>query len=219
MFCPKCGNKLPDDAKFCTKCGTDVSTGVMNNSPKVQPPKYGERNIQNNFNTHSMNNNENKGLSKKKIVCGIFILLVIIGFVASKTAPKEEKHPPKDQVITQEQTTNTKTTAPKIVNLNENTQTNLPQGTEVVLEGIVELGNGKKANRNFSTGFGTANSQAIIFEINNVDIIVFLRTPSDTSLYEKKLKIRGKIDNKITDPIAHKTHESDIIISDAVIIE
>ena len=26
MFCMKCGTKLPDDAKFCYKCGNDVST-------------------------------------------------------------------------------------------------------------------------------------------------------------------------------------------------
>ena len=26
MFCTKCGNELPVNAKFCTKCGTKVET-------------------------------------------------------------------------------------------------------------------------------------------------------------------------------------------------
>lgn len=31
MFCIKCGNELPDDAKFCSKCG--AKTNVINDSP------------------------------------------------------------------------------------------------------------------------------------------------------------------------------------------
>ena len=25
MFCKKCGNKLPDNAKFCNKCGQQIN--------------------------------------------------------------------------------------------------------------------------------------------------------------------------------------------------
>ena len=28
MFCTKCGNELPVNAKFCTKCGTKVEAGT-----------------------------------------------------------------------------------------------------------------------------------------------------------------------------------------------
>ena len=33
MFCPKCGNQLPDDARFCNKCGntTDLTGQTVGN--------------------------------------------------------------------------------------------------------------------------------------------------------------------------------------------
>ena len=34
MFCPKCGNKLPDNAKFCEKCGSPVASVPNQQSPK-----------------------------------------------------------------------------------------------------------------------------------------------------------------------------------------
>lgn len=30
MFCRKCGEQLPDDAKFCGKCGTKVELPSLN---------------------------------------------------------------------------------------------------------------------------------------------------------------------------------------------
>ena len=40
MFCSNCGKKLPDDAKFCSGCGTPVSPAVPDDadSTPVQPP-------------------------------------------------------------------------------------------------------------------------------------------------------------------------------------
>lgn len=34
MYCQKCGSQNPDDGKFCSKCGTDLSKTNV-----VQPPK------------------------------------------------------------------------------------------------------------------------------------------------------------------------------------
>lgn len=31
MYCPKCGNKLPDGARFCDQCGTNLTGGPVNN--------------------------------------------------------------------------------------------------------------------------------------------------------------------------------------------
>lgn len=38
MFCPKCGNKLLDNAKFCDKCGNPVGSVPNNPSVKNQTP-------------------------------------------------------------------------------------------------------------------------------------------------------------------------------------
>lgn len=37
MFCSKCGNLLPDDAKFCNTCGAPVKT-LQEASPVPQQP-------------------------------------------------------------------------------------------------------------------------------------------------------------------------------------
>ena len=36
-YCPKCGNKLPDDAQFCNECGYSVL--VDNNHTDEETPK------------------------------------------------------------------------------------------------------------------------------------------------------------------------------------
>lgn len=47
MFCTKCGNELPVNAKFCTKCGTKVEAfqpGAIQTNPTPQPqPKKTEQ--------------------------------------------------------------------------------------------------------------------------------------------------------------------------------
>lgn len=39
MFCENCGAKMPDNAKFCTECGTKVSPVVEETKPVVEEPK------------------------------------------------------------------------------------------------------------------------------------------------------------------------------------
>lgn len=35
MFCKKCGNEIPDGAKFCKKCGSPISS-INNNSNELK---------------------------------------------------------------------------------------------------------------------------------------------------------------------------------------
>jgi uncharacterized membrane protein YvbJ len=40
MFCPKCGQQNPDEAKFCGKCGAAVSVApAVPGRPSPEPPK------------------------------------------------------------------------------------------------------------------------------------------------------------------------------------
>ena len=249
MFCIKCGNNLPDGTKFCPKCGAiqkSLSNKDINSLPNSQGGLNGHQHQQSSDEKIDFREMIHESwfmwvslilfppvgillcyINKEKhprwrLICGCFAIIFVVLSISMFFHPKNNT----EQVPTAKTETQTTYNENKpasagnnVVNMNENTDTHLPQGTVVVLEGIVEAGNGKKANRTFATGFGTANSQAIIFTINNVDIKVFLAHPSDTSLFEKKLKIRGKIDNEIKDPIGKKIKENDIVISDAVIID
>ena len=47
MFCPKCGEKLPDDAKFCSKCGSTVQVGCMPQSASKPPQASSKASSQN----------------------------------------------------------------------------------------------------------------------------------------------------------------------------
>ncbi len=46
MFCPQCGNQLPDGSRFCGKCGAQIggaapAPGAPGTGPVVTPPKKG----------------------------------------------------------------------------------------------------------------------------------------------------------------------------------
>ncbi len=36
MFCPNCGNEVPDDSSFCPKCGKEIKTGNVDNKGSQQ---------------------------------------------------------------------------------------------------------------------------------------------------------------------------------------
>lgn len=39
MFCPKCGQELTPQARFCTRCGADLQNLVQQSAPAPEPPK------------------------------------------------------------------------------------------------------------------------------------------------------------------------------------
>lgn len=75
MYCPKCGNQLDERAKFCNKCGANISP-----QPPVNNPVLINMNMQNNQPTNSND--------KKSILIGVgaglsVLLIIILVFVIS----------------------------------------------------------------------------------------------------------------------------------------
>lgn len=86
MYCTNCGQKLPDDAAFCTKCGAKCGAKVtgpaaesrsetISKAPNTVPPVY-------------QNVNEKKGINKN-LIGTLVVLLVLIGgiFAYMYTSP------------------------------------------------------------------------------------------------------------------------------------
>jgi hypothetical protein len=43
MYCYKCGKQCQDDARFCTRCGANISVGILNGQPmppRQAPPQF-----------------------------------------------------------------------------------------------------------------------------------------------------------------------------------
>ena len=83
MYCKKCGNKLPDNAKFCNKCGQQVNAPIKKEEKKIEPPKLEQSkppvSNQNNTNT---NIKTIKSIDINKILVGaIAVVVLIIGLV------------------------------------------------------------------------------------------------------------------------------------------
>ena len=77
MFCKKCGNEVPKEAKFCTRCGEPVN----NHKPVVEHTE--ESNVKNDEIKQSEEPKENKKRKKKKkkIAFGRILLFLIVVFV------------------------------------------------------------------------------------------------------------------------------------------
>lgn len=79
MYCPNCGKKLPDGAKFCTNCGAKIDAEI-NEAANRQNLKYDKNQVD--INGHKIGpdgqwHEEEKNDSKKK-GRGIFIVLCAI---------------------------------------------------------------------------------------------------------------------------------------------
>ena len=59
MFCTKCGNELPVNAKFCTKCGTKVEAfqpGAIQTNPTPQPQQKKTEQVKKTKNSEKISN-------------------------------------------------------------------------------------------------------------------------------------------------------------------
>lgn len=71
MYCKNCGNKLNDNDKFCTSCGTKIVNGINSSE------------ISNKHDAKSINNNNNIEKNKKiiNIICKILLIFNFISIV------------------------------------------------------------------------------------------------------------------------------------------
>lgn len=81
MFCYKCGEENPDEAKFCKNCGAllkkeeTVKKVEIVEAPRQQQNTY----QQTTSSTSSSNNDSNSWISCCLCIVGIFIIFAIIG--------------------------------------------------------------------------------------------------------------------------------------------
>ena len=78
-YCTKCGSEIPEDAKFCPKCGAPVHAGEMGMQPDTSPGKKKKR--------------------KPLLIGGI---VVVAGIVLLLIAAAISSEPPKDREIVYE---------------------------------------------------------------------------------------------------------------------
>lgn len=136
MFCTKCGNELPVNAKFCTKCGTKVETfqpGAIQPSPAPQKAPVNQPNpvpqlqqkkteqVKKPKNSEKISN-KNKNETEKKSGSGamvylligaavliiILIAIIVLLFIKGNQPAKQDDITDKP-VVTTEQPTETET--------------------------------------------------------------------------------------------------------------
>lgn len=95
MFCSKCGNPLPDDAKFCSTCGTPVNTaqeaspvqqrpaGIADEVENIQVPKPEPLMAAQNFSVQMSGAAARGKKSKKGLVIGLSVGLAVLLIAAA----------------------------------------------------------------------------------------------------------------------------------------
>lgn len=128
MFCTKCGNELPVNAKFCTKCGTKVEAfqpGAIQPNPtpqKASVPQPQQKKNEKVIKTKNSEKISNKNDNEKKSGSGamvylligaavliiILIAIIVLLFIKGNQPAKQDDITDKP-VVTTEQTTETET--------------------------------------------------------------------------------------------------------------
>lgn len=99
MFCIKCGEQLPDDAKFCFKCGNSTNKEIEKKQPYLEDVKgiqINERNKseKNIFQFQERKPNNIKALSSRKIYFSSLVaILVILGLILLSFLLRQEPSP------------------------------------------------------------------------------------------------------------------------------
>ncbi|MBQ7906590.1 MAG: zinc ribbon domain-containing protein [Clostridia bacterium] len=97
MYCPNCGQQLPDDALFCGNCGTKVSTSQPQETPNTeaqysqpayQHPAYQQPNQQ--PYQQPVQKQESPVLSTWALLCSLIfnpIVGIVLGIIGIKKTP------------------------------------------------------------------------------------------------------------------------------------
>lgn len=106
MFCPNCGNQLPDSTKFCTRCGVPLS-GENPPSSGYQPPTNPSSGYRPPVNPRPVEEKPQKPKKSGKILISILVMgaAYLVGSLLAKyiVAPSYEKDTEKpSQSYTQE---------------------------------------------------------------------------------------------------------------------
>ncbi|MBQ8783072.1 MAG: zinc-ribbon domain-containing protein [Clostridia bacterium] len=88
MFCKRCGKLIPDDAKFCPKCGlenpfVDYKVKPKSEPPKQQPPRPQPQNPTSTQPKVQKTSTAKKSGSWVKIVAGIALAAAVIGLIVN----------------------------------------------------------------------------------------------------------------------------------------
>ncbi|MCL2187766.1 MAG: zinc-ribbon domain-containing protein [Defluviitaleaceae bacterium] len=81
MFCHKCGEKIPENTKFCIKCGTNLSTEESPASKGIETPP----NVHSSVNTPNPNSNKMIGIIAAAVLVPI---IAIVAFFALRSEPE-----------------------------------------------------------------------------------------------------------------------------------
>ncbi|EIW19504.1 MULTISPECIES: hypothetical protein [Pelosinus] len=91
-------------------------------------------------------------------------------------------------------------------------------GQMVIISGEVVAGNGKKGGRNFSTAFGSYESQPFILaDKNGREWPIVLAIPSRESVFERKISVKGIVDQEANDPILLDENHTSAIVKAEII--
>ncbi len=83
MFCPNCGNNIPDDSVFCENCGTNLkkSDSVQNQSQEAPLTGYGSATWQTGNTNESVSDDQKpdkQEQTKRIVIIAAVAVLVII---------------------------------------------------------------------------------------------------------------------------------------------
>jgi len=91
IYCPNCGSKLNNDAKFCTSCGEKINNNQKGNIEESKNSSFNSNTSPSNFEKVNkkiaVQNSESKIVKRSWYVAGFFLLIIVIAFMDLDSLP------------------------------------------------------------------------------------------------------------------------------------